>query len=56
MTTTTDLADAQLRRACLEELAAQGLLLPEGEQELVVSLFLSAYREDLERARQGSAA
>jgi hypothetical protein len=58
MTSTTDLdvADEQLRRACLEELAAQGLRLPEGEQELVVALFVSAYREDLERAARASAA
>ncbi|MCW2607381.1 MAG: hypothetical protein JWO60_2074 [Frankiales bacterium] len=47
--------EALLRRLCLEELAAQGLQLPEGEQELVVSLCVSAYREDLENAQRTSA-
>jgi hypothetical protein len=57
MTTTThlDVAEEQLRQACLEEIAAQGLRLPEDEQDLVVSLFVTAYREDLERATRASA-
>ncbi|MCU1692874.1 MAG: hypothetical protein JWM64_1965 [Frankiales bacterium] len=60
MSTTTDLRqraqpepalDEQLLRARFEdELRAAGLALPEGERELVVSLCVSAYREDLARA------
>lgn len=50
-----DVAEERLRQACFDELAAQGLRLPDGERELVVALFLAAYREDLATAARASA-
>lgn len=47
--TSLHMADEQLRRVCLEELAASGLQVPDDDRELVVALLLAARREDLER-------
>ncbi|MCW2613160.1 MAG: hypothetical protein JWN08_154 [Frankiales bacterium] len=46
--------EAQLRAICLAELRSQGLVLPAAEEELLVALCASAYREDVVRALHGS--
>ena len=47
---TLEVDEAQLRAICLAELQAQGMVLPTAEQELLVTLCASAYREDVVRA------
>jgi hypothetical protein len=50
LVTSLDLSDQALRARLLAELHEQGLALPEKQEELVMRMCLSAYREDVLRA------